>query len=104
MVGTPTRKKILDIVRGNRSYGKTFDDIMSGALKPVEEILKMLDEKDGRIERLTNELENRTISCPCVYCGEEVVVYANCPDVKVIREYLKKMGCSHPECRERAKS
>lgn len=118
MVGTPTRKKILDIVKGNRSYGKAFDDIMSGALKPAEEILKTLDEadknsqakdkiiqeKEETIERLESELKNRTITCQCVYCGEEMIVYANGADVGVIREYLKSMGWAHGKCRERAKS
>lgn len=117
MVGTPTRKKILDMVRGNRSYGKAFDDIMSGALKPAEEILKTLDEadknsqakdkiiqeKDETIKRLEFILKNRTITCPCVFCGEEMIVFANGPAVEVIRKELKSRGWGHPECRERAK-
>lgn len=118
MVGTPTRKKILDMVRGNRSYGKTFDDIMSGALKPAEEILKKLDEaaensqakdtivqeKDEMIERLEYVLKNRTITYPCPYCGVEIIIFANDPKVEDIREHLKSEGWAHVECRERAKN
>ena len=118
MVGTPTRKKILDMVRGNRSYGKAFDDIMSGALKPAEEILKKLDEaakdsqakdkiiqeKDERIKGLLNELKNRTVTYPCPYCGEEIIIFADDSKVEGIREYLKNMGWAHVECIERARS
>lgn len=121
MVGTPSRKRLLDTIRGGRSYGEAFEDFMNGKLEPGDVLQKRLDEatetaaksiqlkntiiqgKDKKIKELENELENRTITYPCHHCEEDIIIRADSPTIEDIRAYLKSKGWAHSECAEEKK-
>lgn len=121
MVGTPSRKRLLDTIRGERSYGEAFEDFMNSKLEPAEVLQKRLDEttkgaekiiqaknaviqeKDKKIKELESELKNLTITYPCLHCGEEIIIYANSSMVEDIRAYLKRERWGHAECIEEKK-
>lgn len=121
MVSTPIRKRLLDTIRGEKSYGETFEDFINGKLEPAEVLQKRLDEateaasknikaknaviqeKDEKIKELESELENCTITYPCPYCEEELVIRVNDPEVEGIKAYLKREGWAHSECTAKRK-
>lgn len=51
MVLTPEKKKLLDSIKGKRSYGKTFEEFMSGKLDPVEEFKKRVEQLENQRKR-----------------------------------------------------
>lgn len=110
---TATLKEMLNHVRGERSYSKAVQDIITGALKPAEVYAKRLEdanktiqakdkiiqEKNGKIKELGIEIENYKITFPCNVCGGELEITADDKDLlDDVREYLRENSWGHVEC------
>lgn len=113
---TATFKKMLNHVRGERSYSQAVQDIIIGALKPAEVYAKRLEEvsktiqakdkiiqeKNGKIKELESEIKYNKITYPCDVCGGELEISADDEDLlDDIREYLKEKGWGHAECHKK---
>lgn len=114
MVTTPARKKALDIIRGDRSYGEAFEDFMTEKLKPTDELVKKIEEQEKRLKqddvinqrlrdevsRLYEELKKYKITYPCAICGKEIQIAVGDADYKDIRGFLRDEGWGHSDCLE----
>lgn len=69
-------KEVLDLVRGERSYNKAFQDLLNKKLSPVLELKKRMEQEQARkVEDMRKsfirEMESRMlIKVPCSDCGK----------------------------------
>lgn len=108
MTGTPERKRLLDTIRGPRSYGLAFEEFINGKLDPAIEMQKKLDAanamisaKDYCIYTLENAIKLYKISFPCEACQKSKILTANDPILEDIEKMLKKdYWWIHSECKK----
>jgi len=101
-------KEVLDLVRGERSYNKAFQDLLNEKLSPVLELKKRMEQEQARkIEDLRKSMiklmESRMlIKVPCSDCGK-LAIFTNYSEgwdtiYRAIKDALGELDLQCKEC------